>query len=81
MVFTCHLGPGRNRPGQKHPELSVDYYDGQGPNALSPLKEQIEDFRGGPLTDGVPIAELNKMVGLRVDEMERGSKRGILTQN
>ncbi|CAL1171236.1 unnamed protein product [Cladocopium goreaui] len=48
--------------GKTHPELSVDYYDGLGANAIGVEKEQIDDFRGGPTSDGVPINELNKMV-------------------
>lgn len=35
---------------------------GLGANAIGLEKEQIDDFRGGPTTDGVPISELNKMV-------------------
>ena len=35
---------------------------GLGANAIGVEKEQIDDFRGGPTSDGVPISELNKMV-------------------
>ena len=41
----------------------MDFYDGQGANAIGLEKEQIDELRGGPLTDGTPIGDLNKMVG------------------
>lgn len=44
----------------------MDFYDGQGANAIGLEKEQIDELRGGPLTDGTPIGDLNKMVGALV---------------
>ena len=43
---------------QLQPVLPV----GLGANAIGVGKEQIDDFRGAPTSDGVPINELNKMV-------------------
>ncbi|CAJ1354738.1 unnamed protein product [Effrenium voratum] len=46
--------------GRTHPELGVDYFDGLGASGM--VADQVDDFRGGPLSDGIPVQELNKMV-------------------
>ena len=48
--------------GEAHPELGVDYYDGQGASAQGMEKELVDDMRGGPLSDGASLNDLNKMV-------------------
>lgn len=40
----------------------MDFYDGQGATAMGMEKELIDDMRGGPLTDGASLNDLNKMV-------------------